>query len=122
MAVPNWPTSNSFPQAPQKGYTESIGVNVVRSSMDSGPAKQRFRGNKPHTLNLSFFLTQAQVADLETFIVNTLKGVRRFNFPHPRTGVVKEMRIVPQQDGEMYTLNYIGPGYYTASLIFEVLP
>jgi hypothetical protein len=122
MSVPNWPTTGNFPQTPQKGYTESMGANIIRSPMDSGPAKQRFRGNKPQVLTVSFFLSQSQVDTLETFIVTTLKGVRRFNFPHPRTGITKEMRVVPQQDGQLYSLDYLGPGYYMANLTFEVLP
>ena len=122
MASISWPTVGNFPQVPQKGFTESIGTNIIRSPMDAGPAKLRRRGNRPNTINVSFFLSQSQVDTLENFVLNIIKGTKRFNFLHPRTNISKEMRIVAQQDGQLYTLNYIGPGYYIANLILEVLP
>ena len=116
-----WPIA-PFPQVPQKGFTESIGVNVLRSPMDAGPAKMRRRGAKPSTLNVSFILTSDQAATLETFVKSTLLGTRRFNFPHPRTGNSVEVRVVPQSEGDFFTLTYIAPGYWQTNLVFEVLP
>lgn len=115
-----WPSG--LPQAPQKGYTESIGVLITRTAMDAGPAKQRKRGNRPQSMNVSFIMTDAQVAILETFVVQTIKGTARFGFTHPRTNTIVEVRIVPQTDGEMYSLTYIAPGFYTVALKLEVLP
>lgn len=129
MAIPSWPTANSFPQVPQKGFTESIGLNVIRSPMDSGPAKMRRRGTTPNTMDLSFILTTAQTTTLETFIKNPISasppginGVGRFSFPHPRTGSTVEARIIPQGDGEFFKLQYLAPGYWSTSLKFEILP
>lgn len=123
MPIPNWPTTSNFPQVPQKGFTESLGINVIRSQMDSGIAKQRVRGTRPDTMDLSFILTTAHCDILETFIKDTLRGVKRFNFPHPRKlGTTVEVRIVPQQDGEFYRLEYLAPGFWKTSLKFEVLP
>ena len=122
MAIPSWPTANSFPQVPQKGFSESVGLNVIRSPMDSGPAKMRRRGTIPNTMDLSFILTTAQTTTLETFIKDTLLGVKRFSFPHPRTAATVEARIVPQGDGEFFKLQYLAPGYWTTSLKFEILP
>jgi hypothetical protein len=116
-----WP-SQPFPQSPQKGFTESQGVNVIRSPMDTGPAKMRRRGARPSVLNVSFILTSAQATSLETFVKTTLLGTRRFNFLHPRTSSYVEVRIVPQSDSEFYKLTYIAPGYWQTDLIFEVLP
>lgn len=120
MAIPAWPTS--LPQAPQKGYTETGGVLVVRTSQDKGPAKMRRLGAKPQTLSLSFLLTDTQVTTLETFVKDTIKGTARFSFKHPRTNSTVETRIVPQGEGDYYTLAYQAPGYYMAQLQFEVLP
>lgn len=122
MAIPAWPTANSFPQSPQKGFTESVGVNVIRSNMDAGPAKQRRRGSRPNTMDLSFIMTTAQTQTLETFIKDTLLGVKRFSFPHPRTAATVEARIVPQSEGEFFRLQYLAPGYWQTSLKFEILP
>jgi len=115
-----WPPT--LPQVPQKGYTETGGVLVVRTPTDSGPAKMRKRGNRPQTLNVQFLMTTAQVSLLETFVKTTIQGTVRFGFPHPRLGVVSEVRIVPQGEGEYYTLSYVAPGYYSVNLALEVLP
>jgi hypothetical protein len=122
MAIPSWPTANSFPQVPQKGFTESVGLNIIRSPTDSGPAKMRRRGTIPNTMDLSFILTTAQTTTLETFIKDTLLGVKRFSFTHPRTAATVEARIVPQGDGEFFKLQYLAPGYWNTSLKFEILP
>ena len=122
MANISWPTSNNFPQSPQKGYTETIGINVLRSPMDQGPAKQRRRSARPSILNVSFILTTTQINQLEVFIKDQVKGVFRFNFTHPRTYTTVEVRIVPQSEGELYTLSYLAPGFYQTNLSLEVLP
>lgn len=115
-----WPTS--LPQVPQKGYTETGGVLLLRTPQDSGPAKMRYRGNKPQMLNCSFLMTSAQVTVLESFVKNTIRGVARFGFIHPRTNSTVEVRIVPQSEGDLYNLAYVAPGYYTATLQLEILP
>jgi hypothetical protein len=117
-----WPTTGSFPQVPQKGFTESVGVNIIRSNMDAGPAKMRRRSNAPNTMNLSFILTTAQVSTLETWIKNDIKGVARFGFRHPRTQAIVEVRIVPSNGSELFQLKYLAPGYWETSFTFEVLP
>lgn len=122
MAIPTWPTVGNFPQSPQKGFVESVGINVVRSAMDAGPAKQRRRSSRPSTMDLSFILTTAQTQTLETFVTSTLEGVRRFNFLHPRLNTQVEARIVPQSEGEFFRLQYLAPGYWQTSMKFEILP
>lgn len=115
-----WP--NSLPQSPQKGFTESGGVLIARTPMDAGPAKQRRKGKKPSTLSLTFIMTTQQVADLKNFAENTLSGTARFGFTHPRTGTIEEVRILPSNDGDLYSFSYIAPGFYNVSLQLEVLP
>ena len=117
-----WPTTGNFPQAPQKGFTESVGVNIIRSQMDSGPAKMRRRSNAPNTMSLSFILTTAQVSTLETWVKNDIKGVARFGFTHPRTQAIIEARLVPSGDSELFQLKYLAPGYWETSFTFEILP
>lgn len=122
MTIPTWPTINNFPQVPQKGFSESVGMNIVRSNMDAGPAKQRRRGMRPSTMDLSFIMTTAQTQTLQTFIQTDLAGVKRFYFKHPRLGTTIETRIVPQGEGEFFRLQYLAPDYWTTSLKFEILP
>lgn len=115
-----WP--GSLPQVPQKGYSETGGALIVRTPMDGGPAKQRRRGNLPSKLTVSFIMTTTQVATLETFVKSTTKGTARFEFPHPRTQQTVEVRMVPQGEGDLYTITYLAPGYWTINTSFEVLP
>lgn len=115
-----WPPG--LPQSPQKGFTETGGALIMRTQMDAGIAKQRRRGLSPSQINLSFILTTAQVSILETFIKETIKGVSRFGFPHPRTNTVEEVRIIPTGEGTLYNLAYLAPEYWTLSIQFEVLP
>lgn len=116
----SWPAT--LPQSPQKGFTESGGVNILRSPMDSGIAKQRTRGRKPSVLSLTFIMSKEQVDTLEYFLRVTLLGSIRFGFLHPRTRTVVEVRVVPQQEGVLYNISNIAPDYYTVSMQFEVLP
>jgi hypothetical protein len=58
MTVLTWPTT--LPKSPQQGFQESIGVSVIRTATDAGPAKQRRRARRPSTIDLSFILTTAQ--------------------------------------------------------------
>jgi hypothetical protein len=73
-------------------------------------------------MDLSFILTTAQTTTLETFIKDTLLGVKRFSFLHPRTAATVEARIIPSGDGEFFKLQYLAPGYWNTSLKFEILP
>jgi hypothetical protein len=122
MAAINWPTA--LPQTPQKGFSEAGGVLILRSPMDAGPAKQRRRGRSPNTMQLSFVWTTAQTKTFENFVENTLRGTKRFNFLHPtRTPSQSvEVRIMPQGSGNLYTINYLGPGYSTVTFQLEILP
>jgi hypothetical protein len=120
MALLPWPTT--LPQSPQKDFQETVGINIIRTDMDRGPAKQRVRGGRPSQLSMSFIMTNAQTIDLQSFLLNDLKGTKRFNFTHPRLGTTVECRIVPQGDGEFYTLQYKAPGYWQVNLKFEILP
>ena len=131
MAVLPWPAT--LPQVPQKGFTESIGINVIRSATDAGPAKQRRRSSRPNEMNLNFLMTTEQTKTLEAFIKNLptavlplipgISGTNRFTFPHPRIlGTTIEVRIIPGSGGEYFNLQYMAPGYWSTSLKFEVMP
>lgn len=120
MAVPVWPVT--LPQNPQKGYNETGGVLVVRSPMDKGPPKQRYRGKSGGMLNLTFFMTSDQFDTFEDFVNNVIRGVARFQFPHPRTETTVDVRIVPSGEGQLYQLQYLGPGFWNVTLQLEVLP
>lgn len=115
-----WPVT--LPQKPQTNFSETGGVLIIRTPTDAGPAKQRRRGNRPQQLSCSFNMTTAQLDTFETFVKDTLSGTTRFGFTHPRTNQVVEVRLIPQQDGQLYTIGYILEGFWTVSMQMEVLP
>lgn len=115
-----WPVT--LPQKPRQDFNEDFGVLVLRTPMDRGPAKQRFVGARPDTMRVPFYMTTAQVATLRTFIKDTLKGTARFGFPHPRTGVQVEARIIPQEGGKMFDDSYFSPDVWTVNINLEILP
>lgn len=115
-----WPST--LPQKPNTNYSETAGVIVLRTPVDAGPAKMRRRGKRSETLQLTFDMSTAQVETLDTFIKETIRGTARFGFAHPRLGTTVEARIIPQQDGSMYTVGYILPEFWSISLQMEVLP
>lgn len=121
MAAYTWPAT--LPTlAEASGYSETYGVLILSTPMDSGPAKRRRRANKPRMINVSFVMDDTQITTLETFINDTIKGTARFDFPNPRTSVVAEFRIVPNGDGELFTVAYFTPTLYKVSLAMEQLP
>jgi hypothetical protein len=120
MASYVWPSS--LPQAPQDDFSETGGVLILRTQVDAGPAKMRRRGARPKTLSCSFYMTTAQVATLESFVEDTLRGTARFDFTHPRLGSNIEVRLVPQQDGQLFAISFITNGYWNVALEMEVMP
>lgn len=125
-AAYSW-TGRGLPSYPEKTFTESRGVNILRTPTDMGPGKQRKRGNRANIMQVQYMLTKTQVDTLDTFLNTTLGGVNRFNFPHPRlssgtTLVLTEVRVVPQSNGELFNIQYLAPDYYKVSLTLEILP
>ena len=107
---------------PNTDFTETGGINILRSPTDAGPAKQRRRSAKPQTLSMSYTMTPDQVVIFEDFVKNTLKGVSRFGWTHPRLGTVVEVRLIPQSGGDLYSISYVSPVRYIVSLQMEILP
>ena len=115
-----WPPS--LPQLPTTDYSEKGGLNILRTPMDSGPAKQRKRGLKPSELQVTYIMSPTQITTFETFVFTTLNGTARFGITHPRTKLVVEARIIPQSSGDLFSYGYINESRYTVSLQLEILP
>lgn len=120
MAAYTWPAT--LPQTPLPGFSASRSVNILSTEMDMGPAKRRRRSAGIEQMSVSFYMTTAQIATLNNFINNTIKGTARFDFAHPITGVVVEVRIVPQQNSELYSISYYTPTLWAVSMALEVVP
>lgn len=115
-----WPAT--LPQNPRFDFQEVVGAVILRTPMDKGPAKMRLRGNMPDTLSLGFIMTTAQVATLRTFVDTTISRTARFGFPHPRTGATVEARLVPSDNGSLFTVVYLAQGLFNVDLTLEVMP
>jgi hypothetical protein len=115
-----WP--GTLPNAVRLDFAQSSGVLILRTPMDAGPAKMRKRGAKPDVLKVGFFMNSTQIGTLDNFVKNTLKGTARFGFTHPRTEAIVECRILPSDDGLLYTANFLSADTYSVDMTFEVLP
>jgi len=118
MATDTWPSTLPAAPSPQ-GFRELVPESTIRSQMDVGPAKLRRRttGNV-RLFAMTFELTLAQIAILETFFTTTLTGgSEAYNFDHPRTGVTGEYRFL---EPPIYSNS--GGDLWVASCRLELLP
>ena len=115
-----WPAS--LPQNVHPNYQESGGALILRTPMDAGPAKLRRRGIRPSTLQVALLMTDEQVAQMEVFVLQTLRSTARFGFPHPRLQTQAMVRLVPSSEGQLYGITYLAPNWWTITLSLEVLP
>ena len=121
MAAYSWPPS--LPRWPNKdGYGESLRARLLRSPPDMGPAKQRYLGRLPTVLRWTFDMHESQLETLRVFVFETLKCTARFDMTHPVTGAAMEVRLVPQDDGEMYAVSALSGPNVAVSFTLEVLP
>jgi hypothetical protein len=112
-----WPVT--LPQIfEQSGYKETLPDMMIRTKMDTGPAKVRKRFTAaPYSMSGNMRMTKAQTDDLDTFYLTTTNGgADAFTFIHPRKGTTLSCRFMG------------APGYislehdFNVSLSFEVLP
>jgi len=113
-----WP--GTLPQTVlNAGYSETVPDTLLRSAMDTGPAKVRSR----FTVGIPEFkypeiMTTAQVATLDTFYKTTLgNGALPFTWVNARTGAAADFRFLKPP-----TYDAIGAGNYRVMLYLEILP
>lgn len=80
-----WPATLPVPLI--AGFSEALPNNMLRTSMDAGPAKVRRRTTaNVGQLTVPLLLTSAQVDTLVGFFKeDTANGALAFDFTHPRT-------------------------------------
>lgn len=120
MAAYTWP--GGLPQNIRRDFQVSRGLNILSTTMDTGPAKRRRRGAAVETIKVGYYMTASEIAILENFIQNTIKGVARFDYNHPVTGTSIEVRFVPQSDGQLYTVSFSTPTQWAVDMTLEVVP
>lgn len=116
--MPTWPgTLPAFPLL--EGFRETVPDTVIRTDMESGPAKIRRRTTSAvRKMAVSYLMSKAQVEALETFYLTTLLGGSlAFDFNHPRKNATVSCRFVqPPVYGSA------NGAYFKVELELEVLP
>lgn len=118
MARPVWPLI--LPQETFKdGYSRAIPDQTIRSNMDTGPAKVRYRGgHMPEVLSMTLVLTDEQRDALIAFARDIIKGgVLTFEYPNPEnpaSGYILA-RLVPHGSRELFTISQ-----YQKSILWQV--
>ena len=116
-----WP--GDLPQTPlQNGYRDSRGVLVKRTPMGKGAAKMRYVGKRSNPFTVVYLLDEDGLDLLEEFLFVTRGGVARFNFPHPHKAETIEVNVVPSDDGEQYSKEPVGGGFFRVTINLEELP
>lgn len=113
-----WPAS--LPQSPLlRGFLETAPDGILRTSMDTGPAKTRRRFTAAvRPFKYPLLLTTDQVETLDVFFEDTLaSGALSFTHVHPRTTVASTFRITNKPQ---YTP--VSGSKWTTSLDLELLP
>ena len=112
--MPVWPPA--LPQVPLRdGYTDSAPSNLLRTDMDTGPAKVRRSGTaRPHTVQATYVLYDDEAEILEEFILETLAGgALCFDWPHPTLKRQVRARIVPSDS------NLFARSYYSQTIAWQ---
>lgn len=118
MPNPVWPAS--LPQAPETpSYRETRPDQILRTGMDSGPAKlrRRFTAQVRET-QMAFIMTRAQVATFDSFVENDLNaGALPFTFTDVRRQVAVTLRL-----REPPSYQTLGPDVWRVTVPAEIMP
>lgn len=117
-----WPLS--LPQAPlMSSYSEATGPCIISTEMSQGPAKLRRLSPLTDPIPVKMNLSSTQLATLNTFVSQTLKGVARFGWTHPRLKTIVEFRFVPGDGNRLISIiQKLGPDFYLVGFNLEVMP
>lgn len=116
--MPIWP--ETLPQSPlSDGMRETPADVLVRTSMDTGPAKCRPRTSAGVArLALSYIMNRAEVESLSDFFNDDLMwGALSFSFPHPRLEESVDCRF--KQPPSYAPIN---GDFFKVTMELEVLP
>jgi len=121
--MPSWPEFMPDPVFRQIQIGAPVG-SVLRSNMDTGPAKQRRRFTAaPRPVALLFSpITAFDLARFEAFFeVELAYGALAFDMAHPVTDAQARFRFVADNN-EAYGSQPIGRDAYQLSVRLELLP
>jgi len=118
-----WPAG--LPQAPLvRSLSETFPALALRTEMETGPAKMRRRATAvPRSFDIELSLTRNQVALFDQFYTDSIKlGSIPFEWKHPRTGAVCDMRITSTPNARPKAPRQSGTEYWSLSFGIEILP
>lgn len=125
MAANSWP-SGLPDKVLREGYEEAAPANILRTSMDKGPAKVRRRTTsnvRRFQVRMELDALNNEVETFDDFVMNTLKGGSlKFDWTHPRTGTSVEFRFIVPTGEPPFRLTNVGGTNYQASFSLEILP
>lgn len=104
--MPFWPLA--IPQRPlRNGYSDTAPNNLLRSDMETGPAKVRRRGNaRPHVAQVTYIMSNEESAVFEEFAIVTLAGGSlAFDWWHPVLERYVRARLLTGEEG-LFTRTY----------------
>lgn len=120
MAIPIWPVT--LPQCPlNDSFTESIGSTIIRSDMDTGPAKvRRIQSKGINVFQASYILNNEEKSILDDFIdISLYGGVRVFWWSqYPNKSILVRLRPSGEEIYS-YTRN---SSRWSVSLTLEAMP
>lgn len=119
--MPNatWPTTLPMPTVAGSSIEPAVD-NIIKSSMENGPAKRRRRFTwVPDTFQTQLSLTGDQVEVLNDFVKTTLKDVLPFDWVDPVTGAAKTWVFTKRPS---YTPDDTHEDLWTAALSLESKP
>lgn len=112
-----WPTT--LPAHLINSFQETPPDNVLRTSMDKGPAKLRRRTTtNTRPIRFSMILTPTQLTALDTFYATTTRsGADEFDYKHPRTNATVSARFANPP-----SYSDVNGRVYRAEISLEILP
>lgn len=119
--MPTWP--GSLPQYMELDLSETRQQGFIRSSNDTGPAKQRRRFTATSRyLTGTMVMSKAQRDTFETFYTTTIsEGSDEFDMGDPLDFSVKSMRFREAPEMKLLTSGGDG-GHWRVSLSLEIMP
>ena len=117
-----WPTS--LPTYPLlEGYSNSQESAMIRTPMETGPAKQRRRYTKDiEIIECTFNMSTSQKTTFRDFFNNTLGGgADSFDWTHPETGNAITARFRSKGSKVPFSIEAVGDDLYKVSVTVEVL-
>jgi len=118
-----WPVS--LPTLPLvAGAVEKAPELAIRTDMDTGPPKVRMRTSAgSYILQCEFLMTGTQLAAFMTFWeTTTYGGTLSFEWTHPRTGAVENMRFASPPQWSQVKGGAAGVQLWRVGMELEMLP